>query len=82
MHHPFSILGKPIAEYSQSALYVARQQVQQLNGDLELAKDYLEQIVQSNVEEGKDASEYLKKVMQMIARNQTVAHGVPITTVS
>ncbi|EIN11305.1 TPR-like protein [Punctularia strigosozonata HHB-11173 SS5] len=74
--------GKPIAEYSQSALYVARQQVQQLNGDLELAKDYLEQIVQSNVEEVKDASEYLKKVMQMIARNQTVAHGVPITTVS
>jgi hypothetical protein len=59
--------GKDITEYARSAVYVARYQLLG-GGDLDLARDYLTAIAQSNSEEVGQASELLKSIAEISTR--------------
>ncbi|KAH7888745.1 hypothetical protein F5I97DRAFT_1855159 [Phlebopus sp. FC_14] len=53
---------RPVQDYAKSSIYVARYYMMIPGGDLALAKEYLERIAQSNVEEVTQAVDYLKKL--------------------
>jgi anaphase-promoting complex subunit 8 len=73
--------ARPVPDYAKSSLYVARHQITAVNGDLGLAREYLERVAASNSEEVGQAGELLKKVKSMIvAKAQTEAQ--PQTTVT
>ncbi|KAI6033089.1 hypothetical protein F5J12DRAFT_902772 [Pisolithus orientalis] len=66
--------GRPIQDYAKSSIYVARHQMVIPGGDLELAKEYLERIAQSNVEEVTQAADWLKKLKSvMLSRPLTTS---------
>lgn len=48
-------------------MYVARHQTTAIDGDLELAREYLERVAASNSEEVGQATELLKKVKGILA---------------
>ncbi|KAL6305062.1 hypothetical protein BKA93DRAFT_246990 [Sparassis latifolia] len=58
--------NKPIGESAKSRVYVARYHLMHGGGDLDLAKEYLEQVATSNSEEVSQATELLKKVKAAI----------------
>jgi hypothetical protein len=58
--------ARPVPDYAKSSLYVARHQITAVDGDLELAREYLERVATSNSEEVGQAGELLKKVKAMI----------------
>ncbi|KIM75485.1 hypothetical protein PILCRDRAFT_98910 [Piloderma croceum F 1598] len=58
--------ARPVPDYAKSSLYVARHQITTIDGDLELAREYLERVATSNSEEVGQAGELLKKVKAMI----------------
>lgn len=60
-------------EYAKSSLYVARHQLTAVDGDLDLACEYLERVATSNSEEVGLATELLKKVKAMIAAKAEAA---------
>ena len=53
---------RPIQDYAKSCIYVARHQLHAPDGDLFLARDYLERVASSNAEEVAMAADLLKKV--------------------
>lgn len=55
-------LVRPIQDYAKSSLEVAEYEMRKPNGDLFLAKDYLERVAGSNAEDVGRASELLKSV--------------------
>lgn len=63
--HSF-LLARPVPEYAKSCMYVARHQTTAVDGDLELAREYLERVATSNSEEVGQATELLKKVKGML----------------
>jgi anaphase-promoting complex subunit 8 len=73
----FSILtARPVPDYAKSSLYVARHQITAVDGDLGLAREYLERVAASNSEEVGQAAELLKRVKSMIvAKAQTEAEA-------
>lgn len=58
--------AKPVPEFAKSSIYVARHQITAVDGDLGLAREYLERVASSNSEEVGQAAELLKKVKSMI----------------
>ncbi|KAI6046221.1 hypothetical protein EDC04DRAFT_3016435 [Pisolithus marmoratus] len=58
--------GRSIQDYAKSSIYVARHQMVVPGGDLELAKEYLERIAQSNAEEVTQATDWLKKLKSVM----------------
>jgi len=67
--------GRPIPDYAKSALYVARHHASSADGDLGLAREYLERVAASNSEEAGPAAELLKKVKPMAEMTQTEAEA-------
>lgn len=61
--------ARPITEYAHSSLYVA-QHLMENDGDLHLAREYLERLAESNTEEVSKASEMLKILKTVIASKQ------------
>jgi anaphase-promoting complex subunit 8 len=59
--------GRPVPDYAKSALYVARHHIRAVDGDLGLAREYLERVAASNSEEVAQAAELLKKIKAMTA---------------
>jgi anaphase-promoting complex subunit 8 len=59
-------LDRPIADYAKSSLEVAEYHMRIPNGDLVLARDYLERVAGSNAEDVARASELLKSVKAAI----------------
>ncbi|KAG6900254.1 hypothetical protein C0993_000707 [Termitomyces sp. T159_Od127] len=55
-------MGRPIQDYAKSSLEVAEYQMRVPNGDLVLARDYLEIVASSNAEDVGRAAELLKSV--------------------
>jgi len=53
---------RPIADYAKSSLEVAEYHMRIPDGDLALARDYLERVAGSNAEDVARASELLKSV--------------------
>jgi anaphase-promoting complex subunit 8 len=53
---------RPIQDYSKSSVAVAEYQLQIPDGDLLLAREYLERVAGSNAEEAGQAGELLKIV--------------------
>lgn len=53
---------RAVQDYARSSIYVARHQIMVPGGDLALAKECLERVAQSNVEEVTLAAEMLKKL--------------------
>ncbi|KAI6002699.1 hypothetical protein EDD15DRAFT_2385326 [Pisolithus albus] len=66
--------GRPVQDYAKSSIYVARHQMVIPGGDLELAKEYLERIAHSNVEEVTQATDWLKKLKSVMLSRPT-NHG-------
>jgi anaphase-promoting complex subunit 8 len=60
-------------------MYVARHQITAADGDLELAREYLERVAASNSEEVGQATELLKKVKGMIVAKVQVVEAGPQT---
>lgn len=86
-------LVRPIQDYAKSSIYVALHHMTTENGDLFLARDYLERVASSNAEEVAQAAEMLKRVKLAIqakvqteaeakaqAQAKTVTGSVPATT--
>lgn len=67
--------GRPIQDYAKSSIYVARHQMVIPGGDLELAKEYLERIAHSNVEEVTQATDWLKKLKSVMLSKPSTSHG-------
>ncbi|KAG6832599.1 hypothetical protein H0H92_014435 [Tricholoma furcatifolium] len=63
-----------VEDYARSSLEVAEYQMRIANGDLDLARDYLERVANSNAEEVGRAAELLKKVKAAI---QARSSGMP-----
>lgn len=59
-------LVRPIADYAKSSLEVAEYHMRIPDGDLALARDYLERVAGSNAEDVARASELLKSVKAAI----------------
>lgn len=57
---------RPVQDYARSSIYVARHQMVTAGGDLLLAKEYLERVASSNVEEVTQAADLLKKLKPML----------------
>jgi len=68
-------LAKLVPEYAKSCMYVARHQITAVDGDLELAHEYLERVAGSNSEEVGQATELLKKVKGMIMAKAQAAEA-------
>ena len=67
---------RPIQDYAKSCIYVARHQLHVLDGDLFLARDYLERVASSNSEEVAMAADLLKKIKVAIQeKNQEVGNA-------
>ncbi len=62
MNLPMLFPVRPIQEYAKSCLQVAEYQMRIPDGDLYLAKDYLERVANSNAEGVMKATELLKVV--------------------
>ena len=58
-----------VNEYAHSSVYVARYHLLQGGGELDLARDLMEEIASSNSEEVAQATDLLKKVQQAIDRD-------------
>lgn len=56
-----------VNEYAHSSVYVARYHLLHGGGDLELARDLMEEIASSNSEEVAQATDLLKKIKMAIA---------------
>jgi anaphase-promoting complex subunit 8 len=68
---------RPIQDYAKSCIYVARHQLHAPDGDLFLAREYLERVASSNAEEVAMAADLLKKVKIAIQEKaQTEAEGL------
>ncbi len=61
-------IGKPVAEWARSAMYVARYYYVLEGGDLELARALLEMVAGSNSEDADGAADLLKRVKTAIGR--------------
>lgn len=59
-------IGRPVQDFAKSSIYVARHQIMIPGGDLTLAKECLERIAQSNVEEVTQAADWLKKLKSVM----------------
>ncbi|KIJ61319.1 hypothetical protein HYDPIDRAFT_96711 [Hydnomerulius pinastri MD-312] len=57
---------RPIQDYAKSSIFVARYQMVTAGGDLSLAKEYLERVANSNVEEVTQAVDWLKKLKAVL----------------
>jgi len=57
---------RPVQDYAKSSLEVAEYEMRIPNGDLTLARDYLEQVAASNAEDVVRAADMLKVVNSMI----------------
>jgi anaphase-promoting complex subunit 8 len=64
-HEPLTLV-RPIADYAKSSLEVAEYHMRIPDGDLNLAREYLEQVAGSNAEDVARASELLKSVKAAI----------------
>ncbi|KAF8633362.1 hypothetical protein AX17_004533 [Amanita inopinata Kibby_2008] len=62
---------RPIQDYAKSSLEVAEYQLRIPNGDLPLAREYLERVAGSNTEEAGQASELLKMVKAAMQGRET-----------
>ena len=60
-----------VNEYARSSVYVAHYHLLQGGGNLELAKELMEEVAESNAEEVDQAIELLKKIEWAIAANHT-----------
>ena len=69
---PF-ISVRPIQDYAKSCMEVAEYEMRIPNGDLNLARDYLELVAGSNAEDVGRASELLKDVKTRIYNNPVPA---------
>lgn len=74
-------IGRPVPEYAKSCMYVADYQTTAADGDLELAREYLERLAASNAEEVSQATELLKKVKDMIVKTHDGAEAQTKVTV-
>jgi anaphase-promoting complex subunit 8 len=63
-------IGKPVAEWARSAMYVARYYYVLEGGDLELARELLETVAGSNSEDADAAADLLKSVKGAIGREE------------
>lgn len=66
---------RPIHEYAKSSLEVAEWHMTQLGGDLTVAKELLEKVAVSNVEEVTKATEMLKIVKARIRDRETLSNA-------
>ncbi|KII92586.1 hypothetical protein PLICRDRAFT_695920 [Plicaturopsis crispa FD-325 SS-3] len=65
---------RPVQDYAKSSIYVARYHMAAPEGDLELAREYLQRVATSNSEEVTTATEMLKRCKALItARAQAAA---------
>ena len=64
-------IGKPVAEWARSAMYVARYYYVLEGGDLELARGLLEVVAGSNSEDADAAADLLKRVKTAIGREES-----------
>lgn len=82
-HHSLATIDvslvRPIQEYAKSCLQVAEYQMKIPDGDLDLAKDYLERVATSNAEDVVRANGLLKDVKDFQAtrsqNTETVSSG-------
>jgi anaphase-promoting complex subunit 8 len=63
-------IGKPVAEWARSAMYVARYYYVLEGGDLELSGALLEMVAGSNSEDADAAADLLKRVKAAIGREE------------
>ena len=70
-YRPISV--RPIQDYAKSCMEVAEYEMRIPNGDLILARDYLELVAGSNAEDVGRASELLKDVKARIYNNPVPA---------
>ena len=64
-------IGKPVAEWARSAMYVARYYYVLEGGDLELSRGLLELVAGSNSEDADAAADLLKRVKSAIGREES-----------
>jgi len=64
-------IGKPVAEWARSAMFVARYYYVLEGGDLELARGLLEMVAGSNSEDADAAADLLKRVKTAIGREES-----------
>jgi anaphase-promoting complex subunit 8 len=64
-------IGKPVAEWARSAMYVARYYYVLEGGDLELARGLLELVAGSNSEDADAAADLIKRVKTAIGREES-----------
>ena len=63
-----------VNEYAHSSVYVARYHLLQGGGELDLARDLMEEIASSNSDEAPQATDLLKKIrMAIAAKNEAEA---------
>ncbi|KAJ3554079.1 hypothetical protein NM688_g3293 [Phlebia brevispora] len=62
--------GSHVNDYARSSVYVARYHLLQGGGDLELAKDLMEEVASSNSEEVAQGTDLLKKIKVAIVAKQ------------
>ncbi|KAL4078447.1 hypothetical protein V8B97DRAFT_1937445 [Scleroderma yunnanense] len=58
--------GRPVQDFAKSSIYIARHHMMMPGGDLALARECLERIAQSNVEEVTQAADWLKKLKSVM----------------
>ena len=63
-------IGKPVAEWARSAMYVAQYYYVLEGGDLELSRGLLEMVAGSNSEDADAAADLLKRVKTAIGREE------------
>lgn len=63
---------RPIQDYSKSILEIAEYELRTPNGNLTLARDYLELVATSNAEEVTRAAELLKDVKAKLQEQSTL----------
>jgi anaphase-promoting complex subunit 8 len=64
-------IGKPVAEWARSAMFVARYYYVLEGGDLELARGLLELVAGSNSEDADAAADLIKRVKTAIGREES-----------
>ena len=72
---------RPIQDYAKSCMEVAEYEMRIPNGDLILARDYLELVAGSNVDDVGRASESLKDVKARIYNNAVSVHELETSNV-
>ncbi|PPQ67252.1 LOW QUALITY PROTEIN: hypothetical protein CVT25_005836 [Psilocybe cyanescens] len=66
---------RPVQDFAKSSLEVAEYEMRIPNGDLVLAKEYLEVVAGSNAEDVGKAADLLKQVKVMIEKKNALLHG-------